>query len=699
MATVTTYTSDRLDQIELDSANAVAQVADANATANDAKSTALTAQANSSNSAAAALASQRAAENVQTMVAGPTEEVVRTVFDIDLDDEASDLKSKLNAKFLKRDESFTSATDHGVTTGATDNSLALQSIFSNLTPGTEFKLPPGNYNFAGTLTIPISDVTIHISKGANLIHTGIGQDAIVITGDRVRVKGPGTITSPAHFDADTGGTDHYAVIHVKGNDCVVSSTRLVNIQNVGIYFDDCDRIQAYNNEITGNFPMASFINTNTGHFGIAYNAGTETAATAGVIMGGFIDSCVQGIFIGNYGGRGPQAGLVITGVTFSNCHNHGIYHDDSGNPAAISGNTFTDCQIPIVVLGPGHAIKGNVIWVTAATPAAWQASFTYAVGDKVSLPNGVQLVATVGGTSGSATPIPPTTTTGTVVDGGVTWSTYSGTADQRVGINMRNSVGCVVSGNTLKGFSAGSIVINFTHVNGGTTIARNTVTGNIVDIVDLGVLVAFGTGATTVLIDNVVTGNVLRGQGSNTTGLVTFSPAAGANTQGNKFNNNDLVIIGSSHGVWVNNMTHMTIQGNSIRLEYNAAATVQKTLVLLTASSKCKVSDNDYICPSGYGANINLRGTSEAGACSGNRIVQNDHDAPVVAGGVLSYIAFFPIAGSEAYMDESGLGVPTRQCCAGSRWSRSDGGAGTSFYIKESNSTVSTGWVGMKSAA
>lgn len=84
MATVTTFTSDRLSAIEQATDQASTDASTALVTANDAKSSATA-------SAASALASQQAAENVQTMVAGPTEEVVRTVLDIDLADSTTDV--------------------------------------------------------------------------------------------------------------------------------------------------------------------------------------------------------------------------------------------------------------------------------------------------------------------------------------------------------------------------------------------------------------------------------------------------------------------------------------------------------------------------------------------------------------------------------------------------------------------------------
>lgn len=70
----------------------------------------------------------------------------------------------------------------------------------------------------------------------------------------------------------------------------------------------------------------------------------------------------------------------------------------------------------------GHAVQGTI--ALYVTPAAWTASTTYVVGDRIRsnvTSNGYLYQATTGGVSGASAPSFPTVVGATVGDGGVTW--------------------------------------------------------------------------------------------------------------------------------------------------------------------------------------------------------------------------------------------------------------------------------------
>jgi hypothetical protein len=62
-------------------------------------------------------------------------------------------------------------------------------------------------------------------------------------------------------------------------------------------------------------------------------------------------------------------------------------------------------------------------------------------------------------------------------------------------------------------------------------------------------------------------------------------------------------------------------------------------------------------------------------------------------GGSATYAFALTVAASGLTINQLGTGAPTTQAKIGSIWRRSDGGAGTTFYVKESG-TDATGWVG-----
>jgi hypothetical protein len=110
----------------------------------------------------------------------------------------------------------------------------------------------------------------------------------------------------------------------------------------------------------------------------------------------------------------------------------------------------------------------------------------------------------------------------------------------------------------------------------------------------------------------------------------------------------------------------------------------------MNATAYCTVSLNDIHNPATFGTKVALRGVWETGAASKNRIIQNSYHGDLTK--LTSFTPIVLIASSDAYLDERGMGSPTGAFfgAPGSRWSREDGGAATSLYVKETANTSAT---------
>ncbi|MGM7668531.1 hypothetical protein [Microbacterium sp. A93] len=342
--------------------------------------------------------------------------------------------------------------------------------------------------------------------------------------------------------------------------------------------------------------------------------------------------------MGAYGGSEPTYGVVISGNIFDGCHNHGVYSSFGVDAAAVTGNTFTRCSMPVAMTGSGHTITGNT---------------TY------------------------------THTTGTNLD--------------VAGLSIREPIGCTITGNTIRGdVLAGQVAVELgNYLAGSVEVSRNTITGNtIILTAGAGVAIRVGrAGQTTICNDNIVSNNVVRGLGQVNVGLVTVAPSAGT-AYGNKVDNNTIVIRGNSHGIYLINANHTTVSGNTIRFEYNAAAATTVAGVRIYDSRGVTVRGNSFLTATGHGANLSVRAIWEAAGSTLGKYGPNAHD-PLNAT-TYTPIVTVTVTGTNCFVDESGTGDPNGAffASAGSRWARTDRTVGTSLYVKESGSTAASGWVG-----
>jgi hypothetical protein len=524
------------------------------------------------------------------------------------------------------------------TTGTNDSTAAINAIIAAAGSGAKISLRKGTYRVDGTLLIANDNVHVQLENGASIVRTNYNNDGILITGNEVRIEG-GEIVSPAHWDCSNPipiGQD-YCVIrvlgnngtHAAGNKVSIVGVTLTNVNRIGIYSQDADDLSILGCRISGNFPAGSY--TDTAHFGIWIDPSDSGVSGHVVIGNNFIKSCVQGIFCGNMSG-GVGQGVAVNGNSFDGCHNHAVYVGVGFAACAVSGNTFIRCSAPIAMTGPGHAVTGNTIYTD---------------------------------TTGNNTDI--------------------------VGISMRQAIGCVVSSNTIfgdAGTGSSVIVLDTLSTSASTEISRNSVIGNTI-ILPSGTSHAIrigSSGYTTILNDNVVCENIIRGNGVANAGLILLAPkASGSTSFGNKINNNNIVVTGQSHAIIALSTSHLTIQNNSIRFEVNVATTLGA--IVLNSVDRCTISNNDIHNPATFGTGLALRGYWEQAGTTATRLIGNYYHGDLTL--LSSFTPIILIANSDAFIDERGVGTPSGVYygAPGSRWSRSDGGAGTSLYVKETPNT------------
>jgi hypothetical protein len=607
----------------------------------------------------------------------------------------------VDASFVKKDAQVYNLADHVTNSG--DVTTAVNNFIASLSDGDELLVGPGTWRMDSTLTIG-KKITLRLRQGAVLDRSlaPATADGIAVTASGVTIKGSGSILSPATFDG-TNVQPTYAVVHVTGGQCRVQGITLNNVPKVGVYFDDCDDPSAVDVTVVGNYPAASYTGVETGHFGIAYNPGTSGRSGRLRARGNLLRSCVQGIFLGNYGPTATGAyGATISGNVFDGCHNHGIYNAGGIDGVTVSGNAFARCALPIALTGTAHSVSGNSL---------------------------------------------VTTSTGNGLD--------------QVGISIREAVDCSIIGNAIKGDAPTAAVIidiaNFT----GTSVRGNVVANNTIDVTG-GTSTAIRVGRTpqtTDCSDNVVANNTIRSIGNAGLGLITVATATSG--FGNKVTGNVLVVKGESHGIYAATVSHTTVQGNSIRFEYDAITPVTLTAsalstdttltissnanfpappftaileseqvtvtastattatvtrgvngttaaahnsgvyvrlpatkilggVVMNGTSYCTTSLNDIHIPATYGTNVGVRGVWEQGSSSKNRIIQNGYHGDLTK--LTSLTPIVLITNSDCYLDERGIGSPSGAFfgAPGSRWSREDGGTTTSLYVKESANTSAT---------
>lgn len=531
------------------------------------------------------------------------------------------------------------ASDWGVVgDGVADDTTAIQTMLTANQGKTI--IFDGTSVITSTVTVAGDKTKLIFRNGAGVSYSTATLTPIEISGDDIEVDGL-NITGPATFDG-ANVTPTYAALLVTGDGCELTNLQMQNVPKVGIWFKDCNSGILSGSRIYGNFPSSGFTGTETGHFAVIIDPASSGREGNFMVSQCDITTSVQGVFIGNYGAASISQAVSVSGCNFSECWNHGVYGSGSFsaplNGVSVSSNTFTRCQIPVTMTGSYCSIIGNTMQ-----------------------------------TSGS---------TGTYTD--VT------------GISLREASHCVVANNTIQGDALPSSIIIDVNTLTGTVCKGNVISGNTVKIssVDLSALVRVGGSSTTDLTDNIIIGNVLYGGGRTGSGCIVFGQTAGTDCSGSIISNNTVTITGDCNGIALASASDVSVHDNKIRLEHDATGAVTLAGIGLFSSERNVVDNNTITITSAWGANITFRGIWETGTSSDNISRNNTFRAdPTKLAAAAHYVT---VNGSEIIVQDTGVGDPNGAFFAaiGSTWSRTDGGAGTSFYVKETAGTSATGWVG-----
>jgi len=512
-----------------------------------------------------------------------------------------------------------------VTNAATDLTSAIQAFLDARANGDTVVVNTGTWRVDGTLTMAQNNFTLHLRPGS-IIDRSAGSavvDGIAASGTGFVLEGFGTIKSPATWDG-TNVAPTYAVVHCTGAAPTVRDITLTNVPKVGIWSKDADGTTVVTGiTVIGNYPAASWTGVETVHYGIHHDpSATDSRIKA---LNNTVSSCVQGVFLGNYG-AGSSTGSILSGNDIMGCHNHAVYGSASVTNVTVTANTVTDCATPIAMTGEGHDVSHNQF-----------------------------------------------TTTGT-----------GGNLNAACSINMRDAIGCTVSFNQMVGdlSSSSGPAIDISTLSGA-TIRSNRVIGNRISVTgtNTGIGIRVGSGTATDVTDNIVQGNVVSGPGVAFQGVIAIFASDSVGI-GNKILDNSIVVKGNTNGIYVTGCIGTDVRGNHIRLEYSAPSAITLGAMYFTGTSRStRFSENDITCTSAYGTNIALRAAWEAGGTLTNRIGPNRYSMDLT---LLTSATIHVLQGdSSSVLDEALPGAPGTVCGPGSRWMRTDGGASTTLYIKE----------------
>jgi hypothetical protein len=540
------------------------------------------------------------------------------------------------------------ASDWGVVAdGVTDDTAAIQTMLTANQGKTI--IFDGTSVLTSTITIAGNKTKLIFRNGAGFTYSTATMKAIEISGDDVGIVGM-YVLAPAVFEpSNTAPT--YAVVWVTGDNAQFRNCEFTNIPKAGIYFADADGWEIESCTFNGNL----FYNTPayvsgfnqvprniSGHAAVWANPSGTGKQGRGYVTDCSISNCVQGILLADYTPAGRFEGIRVIGNDFFECLDHGVYMPSLGNGAVISSNTFVACHVPIAMTGDYHSIVGN-----------------------------------------------------TMTDGGVTPQSPE---DLRAftGISIRTSVGCAIANNTLKGQTGvGQAVISISNVAGGSVLKNHVISGNVVEISGSGTSVHIrigGTGAVD-LTGNIIDGNTVTSTAQTTLASIVISGNAGANGSGSRMSNNSVFSLNPAPGYLLINVSNADVTGNFYELRADAVSTTAIAAYLFSGCVKCRAINNRSLVTSAWGANVSFRNFQEATSGSFHFVANNYMDADLTK--LSSALRYSTLNGSNITIHDTGAGDPNGAFFGlpGSTWSRTDGGAGTCFYVKETASTSASGWV------
>jgi|GEM_PF-4338465 len=525
--------------------------------------------------------------------------------------------------------------------GPGDKTGAVQALIDSLVPGDALVFDAGIWRVDGKLTVEQDDITITLGTGA-IVDRSSGAPAttwLESTGDRFILQGEGEILGPKSWNGRNVAWT-FATILCRGASPRVEGITLTNVHKVGIGFKEADGTSTVEGvTIIGNYPAEQWSGVETAHFGITYDPSHTRSRLRAV--DNVIKSCVQGVFLGNFG-PGSSRRTTIIRNRIEGCHNHAFYNAGGYESAIFAENIVVDCEVPVVITGYGHMVANNTMYATGT----------------------------------------------------------GGRLNTTCHIQMRESSGGLVVGNRLSGdvwASApgvdGAPAIDFMNLPaaGVNTLRDNVCIGNVIEISDTNdaIGIRVGSASTITLENNVVANNVIVGGGTSTRAAIVISGSAKARQRSAEVTGNTIRLTKPTSGIQVLKADQTTIRRNSVQLEaLSKSATLIDGIQLGSSSARTTADDNRFVCPPTAGTNITFRGIVEEPGTKGNRVSNDRFDVDDTL--LNAFVPHVLQGTSGVVLHERLPGAPTVVAAPGSTRHRTDGGPRTTFYIKESPAHLTT---------
>jgi hypothetical protein len=284
-----------------------------------------------------------------------------------------------------------------------------------------------------------------------------------------------------------------------------------------------------------------------------------------------------------------------------------------------------------------------------------------------------------------------------------TTGTGIGADNEITGISLRDPVNCVVANNVIKGEgTAGGAIISLEDLlgtPGANKVENNVITGNVIEITNSSVAgvaaIRLIAGATSNVSNNIVSNNVIRAPAALNNGLIQLVGSSSTSSRGNSVCDNTIIANGTrgnAFGIDLRFIEDSDITNNKIRIEFDAASAVVFTSIGILSCENILIQTNQIRCSAVFGANTEIRGVNELTAGSNNQVLMNTFLINLTKATALLF-NFLTTSGIR--VEHAGTGTPEGAIVSGvgGLWRRTDGGAGTTLYVKESG-TSNTGWIG-----
>jgi hypothetical protein len=529
--------------------------------------------------------------------------------------------------------------------GVANDTAAIQAAINSLASGGTVYFPVGSYLCTSGLTVSNNNVTLEFSNGAALTYTTPTQILLTVTGNNCQLLGA-TINAPAVFDA-TNAPIGYSIVKVQGENFTADNCTVNNVPRTGFWFFECNNGVITNCRINGNYPGASYPAGGPTHFGIILDTTSTGSQGNFVIAKNIIRLCVQGAGSGSTGPASLEQSMAITGNVFELCWDHGWYTSGLANGISVTGNAFNACRVPIALTGGYHTVISNT------------------------------LVVFTSGTSSSDNEI--------------------------TGISLRDPVHCIVSNNTIRGegTSAGAIISleDLSGVGGANKVENNIVSNNVIEITNPTVAginaIRLLAEPTTNVTNNIISGNIIKAPIREFDGLILVQGGS-SRSETNSVVDNEIIVTGcrgaGGSAIRVVSSVDSDVTNNKVRIAFDSASSTIVQGVELDGCSRVVVQNNQVSCSADFGANIQVRGYVEATTGVKNQLLMNNFAVDTTKATAL---LFSLLTTSGIRVEHAGDNTPEGAVISGvgGLWRRTNGGAGTTLYVKESG-TSSTGWVG-----